>query len=626
MVPALAQKYSAPADLYNAATIPDSLKENANAVVRYFNSSVVVKAPGKAVIKEHTIVTVLNEKEEHAAVMILGYDKKFSEVGSAEMMVYDAAGKLIKRYKKSDMYDRSATDGFSLITDNRILSVGHTIASYPITIEKITEQSRNSYLDLGEWDIQDEEMAVQQAIYTISVNPSIGFRYVLKNTNLSPKKVSVDGMDVYSWEVKNLKAVKPEEDCPSWRVLPKVRFAANNVELYNIPADMSSWKGFGLLMQTMNKDASILSAKREEEIRSMVSGLKSDKEKARFLYEYLQKSMRYVSIQLGVGGFKPFPASFVDEKKYGDCKALSNYMLTLLKTVGIPSYYAVINAGTNAEPADPDFVNDPFNHIILCVPFKNDTTWLECTSATSPFGKLGSFTENRRALLVTENGGVLVNTPRSDLKDNVFDSEAVVSIGSDGIAKAKVNIKGAGGYRDMFIGASGSKTDEQKKFFMDFLKLRQPDFFEINYLSDKDETKELELDLEYEKLSDVTAGNKFFYRPRLFDLWQSTLPVMKQRKTDFYFEYPMLKKNNTRISLPADMEVEVLPPDVKYTFSFGNFETKYSYDKDKNEIKSTSRFELNNHVIPANKYAEMQEFMENVSKYMSKKMVLRKKA
>src|SRR6185312_13501516 len=144
--------------------------------------------------------------------------------------------------------------------------------------------------------------------------------------------------------------------------------------------------------------------------------------KARFLYNYLQKNVRYVSVQLGIGGYKPFPASFVDEKKYGDCKALSNYMLTLLKTVGIPSYCAVINAGTNAEPADPDFVNDPFNHIILCVPFKNDTTWLECTSATSPFGKLGSFTENRKALLVTEDGGKLVNTPRSTMQDNQFNS------------------------------------------------------------------------------------------------------------------------------------------------------------------------------------------------------------
>ena len=66
----------------------------------------------------------------------------------------------------------------------------------------------------------------------------------------------------------------------------------------------------------------------------------------------------------------PFPATFVDEKKYGDCKALSNYMRALLKAVDIPSYYALIRAGENEEPADFDFPHNNFNHAILCVPFK----------------------------------------------------------------------------------------------------------------------------------------------------------------------------------------------------------------------------------------------------------------
>ena len=78
--------------------------------------------------------------------------------------------------------------------------------------------------------------------------------------------------------------------------------------------------------------------------------------------------MRYVNIKLGIGGLKPLPATFVDQKKYGDCKALSNYMNALLKAVGIKSYYAIINAGANEEPATPSFPGDNFDHIILCVP------------------------------------------------------------------------------------------------------------------------------------------------------------------------------------------------------------------------------------------------------------------
>src|SRR6202012_193753 len=191
----------------------------------------------------------------------------------------------------------------------------------------------------------------------------------------------------------------------------------------------------------------VLSPQRAAEVKKMTDTIKTDKEKAKFLYKYLQQNVRYVSIQLGIGGYKPFPATFVDEKKYGDCKALANYMRALLKAVNIPSYYAIIRAGTNQEPADFSFNENVFNHAIVCIPFKNDTTWLECTSNTSPFGKLGSFTENRNALLITEDGGKLVNTPRSTMQDNQFNSEVHLVLKPNGGATAELKLLGTGGYR-----------------------------------------------------------------------------------------------------------------------------------------------------------------------------------
>ncbi|MGV3508658.1 MAG: DUF3857 domain-containing protein [Sphingobacteriaceae bacterium] len=623
---AYSQKDEITAAEYNSETIPDSLKINANSVIRYSNKEIVVKSAGKAVMREHQIQTILNEKDESEAVFRLNYDRKFSDVNSAEMRVYDAKGVLIKKYKKSDFYDRSAVDGISIITDSRIMIVGHTIASYPITIEKIQEITLNSFLDLYDWHIQDEEVSIQQAKCKVSVKPAVGFRYQLKNFNQTPNKSIEGDYETYSWEVKNLKAIKPEEESQPWSFLPRISFATNLIDFDDLPGDMSTWQGFGKWQQTLNKNVTELPAKRVEEIKQMVSGISTDKEKAKFLYEYLQKNTRYVSIQLGIGGLKPFPAAFVDEKKYGDCKALSNYMHTLLKCVNIPSYYAIVRAGANEEPADPKFVNDPFNHVILCIPFKNDTTWLECTSTTKPFGKLGEFTENRNALVITEDGGKLINTPKSSLNDHTFISETHVTIESDGTAKAKLSIKSTGGYRDMLIGASEQKTDEQKRFLINYLNLRQPDIFELSQVSDKDGTKELELNLEYVKLSDVAAGGKYFYKPRLFDIWRSTLPPLDKRKTDYYFEHPMQKKNITTYVLPADVEVESIPADVSHKFNHGTYHVKYHYDKEKNEVKSETVLIINNHVIPAANYTEMQRFMDEIAKSNSKKMIIKKKA
>ena len=514
---------SIPSDLYKASTIPEALKENANSVVRYADYNMTVKNKSRISIKQHSIVTVLNEKADREAIMQLFYNKKYDNYSSIEMRVYNDKGELIKKYHKSDMYDGSATGGENLVTDERFLGVKHTIANYPTTIETSYEEDMTSAFDLGVWEIQTKEQAVQNASYTISIDSASGFRFLNKNIAIKPVKVSDGSNNTYAWKVADLKAIKLEEGAVDWRVLPKIYFASNYFEFYGNPGSMRSWQDYGKWQLALNSDVNALTPQREEEIRQMTDSINTDKGKARFLYNYLQKNVRYVSIQLGIGGFKPFPATFVDQKKYGDCKALSNYMSALLKAVHIPSYYAIVNAGANQEPADFQFPRDPFNHVILCVPFKGDTTWLECTSSTQPFGKLGSFTENRTALIVTEDGGKLVNTPKSTMQDNQFSSEVHLVLDADGGAKADLKISGTGGYREDYVGVESLKLDEQKEEFMQWLHLKQPTGFNFKPSTDKDGVKTVNINLEYDKFCDIMAGDKKFYRPHAFDLCGFTL-------------------------------------------------------------------------------------------------------
>lgn len=620
------QDKTIPKDLYIASTIPDSLKEDANSVVRYSSTEIIVKGPGKATKKRHRIVTVLNEKGDGAALLVLYYDKKFNSVNDVQMMVYNAAGVQVKKYHKSDFYDRSAIDGISIITDDRVLVKEHTIASYPATIEVTSEETMNSYLDLDQWNILEPECSVQFSEYKIWTSPSVGFRYMNKNTRIKPG-IGKDGeLDKYTWTVTNLKAIKPEDGAESWQVFPKVLFATNAFQMGGIPGDISTWETFGKWQQVLNADVCSLSPERIEEVKKMTADLKTDKEKAKFLYEYMQKSMRYVSIQLGIGGWKPFPAAFVDQKKYGDCKALSNYMCALLKAVDITSCYAIVNAGANKEPADPAFPSSPFNHVILCIPFKSDTTWLECTSNSQPFGKLGSFTENRNALLVTETGGKLVHTPKSTDQDNQFNSEVHITLDADGGAKANVKILTTGEYRFDYTNIEALKVDEQKQEFMTSLNIKQPSVFAFKPSTDKDGIKEVNIELEYDKFCDITSGDKQFYRPRVFDLWHATVPILEKRKSDFYFEIPMLKSCVTTIDLPAGFEVEALPANQNLKFSYGTYEVKYTYDATKNQVINITKFNLTNQDIPAAKYTEMQVYFDAIAKAQNKKLVIHRKA
>jgi hypothetical protein len=614
-----------PKELYIASTIPDSLREGANSVVRFSEIGQNVKGPGKVIITVHTLVTALNEKAADEAIMRLNYNKKFYTVSNIEMRIFDDKGNLIKKYNKGDMYDGARNNDETLVSDDRFLAVRHTIVSYPATIEQEYEVDKTSLLDLGGWEFQNNEQSVQHSYYNITINNNAGFRYLNKNTTIKPLVKTDADKSEYSWSVTNLKAIKIEEGAVEWRVFPHIYFASNSFEFYGLPGDFSTWKNYGKWQQALNSDICSLSPEREAEIRKLTDTIKTDKAKTKFLYNYLQHSMRYVNVQLGIGGLKPFPATFVDQKKYGDCKALSNYMSALLKAVNIRSYYTMINAETNGEPAELGFPWDPFNHIILCVPFKNDTTWLECTSNITAFGELGPSTENRTALLIKEDGGELVNTPKSSANNNQFNSEAHIVLDAEGGAKMQIKILSTGEYRDIYLSLGAEKIDEQKQYLLRDLDIKQPMSFDFASGRDMNGVKEVDLNLDYDKFCDIKSGDKLFYHPMAFTLWGNTVPVLEKRKTDYYFEFPRQKSCITTIDLPADFQVETLPANQSLKFTYGNYEVNYVYDPAKNQVVSTAKFILTNHVIPAAKYTELQQYLDGVAKAQNKKLVIRKK-
>lgn len=625
---AYSQDKDIPEEFYKASGLPDSLREDANSVVRYSTDEITIKGPGKALIKHHSLVTILNEKGDKEAIIKYFYNRKYDTYSFINIHAYDGAGKMIKKYRKSDMYDGAASEEETLVSDERFLGLKHAIINYPETIEVEYEENISSFITPDSWDVQSSlEQAVQFSQCKVLADTAVGFRYKCKNIALIPVKTVEGQYKVNTWQVKNLKAIKKEENVLSWTILPRIIFSTNTFNCNGYAGDISTWQNFGKWQQELNTDLCTLSAQRIQEIRKMTDSIKIDKEKAKFLYKYMQQNVRYVSIQLGIGGWRPFAAGFVDDKKYGDCKALSNYMRALLKAVDINSYYTVINAGANEEPADLSFPHNYFNHVILCIPFKNDTTWLECTSNTQPFGKLGGFTENRRALIVTEDGGKLVNTPKSIPNENQFNTEVHLKLEADGSAKARVNILSTGDIRDIFVdGLPTIKVDQQKEFLLKYLDIKQPSVFDFKSGKDFEGIKEFSLDLDYDKFCDVMVGDKQFIRPRVLSLWDVTVPITEKRKTDFFFKYPLQKSCVTTIDLPTGFEVEAMPANVSLKFSYGNYEINYSYNAAKSQVVSKAKFILNNQVIPASKYSEMQQYMDGVAKAQNKKLVIRKKA
>jgi hypothetical protein len=606
---------------YDAATIPAALKEGAHVVKRYENITFNVKDVDQATYSIHQVLTVLDD-EGKEALNFHETTSKLRSIDDVEIKVYDASGRQINKFKKKDLNKLASQGG--LVEDGMHHFLEISVPSYPATVEYKYEIKYSGTLVYPSYIIQDSEEAVELSTYTAMVPGDLDLRYKAQKINIKPSETFDGKSKVYTWTVKNMVAYKDEEGTVGSRFYyPSVILAPNKFRHFNTYGDMSSWKSFGQWGYDLMKGLDELPEERKSFFVNLVKDANSDREKVALIYKYLQQNFRYVSIQLGIGGVKPFPAKFTDEKKYGDCKGLSLYMSAALKSVGIKSYCAYINARYNQEAVAPDFPCDRFDHMILCVPQVKDSIWLECTSPTSEFGVLGSFTENRNALLITENGGVLVATPASNSSSNIMNTTTTVKLAEDGSGTTETKVSSRGDFRELMNVVVTAKKDEQKKMIVRYLGFKQPDEFAIVKKA-QEQTLDVDIDLSIEKIPQFSAGSKMFLNPRVYDLWKQVLPKAEDRKQDYYFESPFVRIDTTVYLLPADYVAESMPPSSNMKCDYGTFVTSYSYLKEKNQVISVARLELLKNRIPAAKYADVKKFFDNVISEDTHKVVIKK--
>lgn len=614
--PVLAQSIS-----YVLSSVSEPVRRNAHVVTRYKSQVFEVTDIDRASLTVHDVTTIVDGEGRHA-LKFQEYSTKFVVLDDVEIKVYDAFGKQVNKYKKKDMRTQAYGDG--LIDDGYVTFFTIPAPSFPCTIETKYEIKYKGTLFLPSFNISSPGEGVELTSFTAKVPKDLDIRYSENNINIKPEITEDAKTKTYKWTVSNLAPFENEEGAVSPRYrYPSVQLAPTKFSLYGTEGDFSSWKNFGLWNYGLYKDQDELPEARKAFFRDLVKNAADDREKAKILYNYLQKNFRYVSIQLGIGGWKPFSAEFTDNKKYGDCKALSNYMKAALKAVGVKSYPALINSEYNGLPVDPSFPKSTFNHVILCVPQPKDTIWLECTNQMIEFGELGTSTENRNALLLTEEGGVLVPTPVSnpaDYKLNIYTTVALKEDGS-GITQSTFRTKGL--YRYIMEHFLTENKDDQKEYFVRGLGFKQPDEF-VFKKKENESIHTTTLDMAIEKVPEFMAGNKMFVSPRIYKFFNDKLPKSEKRKMDYYFENPFDRTDTTVFQLPAGYAMDALPAGKEMSCAYATYTTKYWVNEEQKAIYSTAKLVLKQQKIPAAAYEEVKKFFDEILLDDAQRIVIKK--
>jgi len=611
---------------YDVKKIPAELLKDAGAVVREYILHFEVKNKRHAKEKVKRVVTIFKEEERHYGKLELWYDK-FHEIEDLEGKIFDANGREIRDLEKQDIKDYCSFSNYSLYADSRVRVAELYYDQYPFTVEFTYEYSYDGYLNWPVWLSQISLDPIEQNRFEVFIPQEDSLRYWCNRDTVRPL-ISIEGSKrLYVWGSTNLPKLSKDvvgEDIED--IATMVRIAPSSFEYGDYEGDMRTWKNFGTWDYSLAQGRDVLPESAIRDIHSLLKPADDIREKVKKLYRYMQNRTRYVSIQLGIGGWQPFDAAYVHERGYGDCKALSNYMVALLKEAGITAYTIDIQPGDHRFPFIQEFPSAQFTHEIACVPVQLDTIWLECTSQSIPFGHIGKANENRGALLITPEGGIVVRTPRSTPQQNSQIRCAHVTMKDFGTADVSAIITRCGNQQDYIRGALDDATPEEcKQWIMDHLGT--PGAYLRSYHFDGLDSHELEIHLTMQialpRFSSI-SGNRLFFQPNLMERETYIPHDVARRLSPVRFGYPYHDVDSICYSLPGSYTVESIPAEVHLESSFGGFKSKTMMLGD-TAVRYTRSLEIREYTIPANNYSEYRKFFADIVKADRAQVVLVRK-
>ena len=628
-----------PAVKYPADAIAPALRENAHAVVRTYDEVVTVKSTSQLTRHIHQVVTILDPAGSAGNGELAVYYDALNRVNYLRGAVYDAQGHLLHQLKGAEVGDQGlGSSGGSFMTDLRIRYADLRQPTTPYTVEFDYEIASENTLFYPDWQPQEEEnVSLESATLQVTTPLPLRFEEQLLPAGAASAPVVAGNQTTYHWQLANRPAMEAEPLSPPLsELLPAVHLAPATFEVQGYAGSLDSWQNLGLWTYQLGKGRDVLPPALTAKMAQLMVSDPDPRARARKVYEYLQSSTRYVSIQLGLGGWQTAPATTVATGGYGDCKALSNYTCAMLKAAGLPAYVALVWGGTNHPDVRASFPSSQFNHVILCMPLAAhgstpaDTVWMECTSQTEAFGYMGSFTGNRHALLLTPEGGRLVATPRYGAQANRQQRRTDLWLDATGSAKATVRTQRVGLAQDLYAQLlHGADPEEQKKYITNHLRLNHFTITNLRLTAPTPAPQAMPSVIEQMGLDlpgvATAAGRRLLVEPNLLGRLAALPAQVGPRQAPLALPAASLMQDTVRLHLPVGFKAENLPQPVQLTSAYGIYTSTCTTLPDgtlQYVRQLETRRPAGGSTLPATKYSEYQDFRRKVNQADHAQVVL----
>jgi len=609
------------------ASLP-SYDEKTDAVLLYSETNVTVISTDKIRTTVREAYKILRPNgRKHGTVVV--YFTPQRKIKSMHGWCIPAQGKDYE-VKDKEAIDRTVDSGMLMDDDRvRILSIPAPDPGNIVGYEYEVEEKPFFLQDL--WFVQELD-PVRESHYSLQLPAGWEFKATwLNHPEIQPTSA---GNNLWQWFISNLKAIRKEADMPPLRgvaaqmvvtLFPPGGKAANGFAEWN---DLGNWVN-QLLAGRLEPSPEV-----KQQVATLTAGKPDQLEKMKAIAQFVQHDIRYVAIELGIGGWQPHPAPEVFSHRYGDCKDKATLVRTMLHEIGIESFHVAINnrrgVVTRQTPAHnfgfnhaivairlPDGVNDASLVAVLQHPKLGRLLYFDPTDEITPFGQIDGELQDNYALLVTPTGGELLALPMQPSSMNSIERTAKLTLDASGTLKGDVKETRLGGraWSERWSLRNVSKDTDRIKPIETLLGASMTNFHITHATVENLQRTDQPFGFEYSFTSDnyaKNAGGLLLVRPRVLgNKALGFLETKEPREFPIEFEGPTRDTDTFEIAIPAGYEVDDTPPPVNADYSFASYHAKTEVAA--GVIRYTRTFELKELSVPVDHADDLKRFYRTIN-------------
>ena len=588
-----------------------------NAVVLLNEESDTVSGPGEYVEHVRHIVRILrpdgrNEGDLHV------YLRQNEKLLSLHAWSVDKAGREFE-IKEKDFADASPYND-EFYSDIHLRTAKAAMPEPGSVIALEYEVRRHDWNNQLHWFLQEDIPVVET---TLNLQLPSGWEFKDSWAATAAIKPIATGDNRWQWTKRNLPAIEEESRRPAFLAL-----SARMTVAFFPPGgsgSTASWDGIGRWENGLVAGRRTPTSEITEKVRQLTASKTDFDSKLHALTAFMQSDIRYVAIEIGIGGFQPHPAADVFHSRYGDCKDKATLLSSMLEEAGIRSNYVIIH--TERGIVDPTVPSTYFNHVVLAVELpdaaiaKNYTSVImaksgkqylifDPTDTYTPVGTLRSELQDTYALLVTDSGGEVIHTPLLAPETNLLTRTGHFTLGPDGTLTGEINesLNGEPAFysRASLLHASEKqRTEHFERLLGQSLKGFTLQSTNIQELGDIH--KDLLLNLKFTAPNYAQIrGPLMLVRPRVMGENSFDLDRRKPRLYPVVFEGTTKETDVYEIELPQGYAVDDVPEPTKVDAGFASYESKFEVAGSK--LKYSREYTRRDIQISAERLPELRKF------------------